>query len=361
MIERIFLATTLLAFSMQPAVAQSRQTDPRWLPFTGCWQPVGDTLAREDASALLCFRPEAEGGGMEMISLEGGEIVGQETLRADGQPREANLEGCIGWERGDFSARPGRVFLSSEHVCDGDVTRTSTGVFAMVASNQWVDVKVVTAGGETLTWVTRYRLARKEETEAAGLGDLSAGHGMAIRSARVAASARPSVEDVIEATDYLEPEGVRTWISERDAPLDLDADGLVRMADAGVSEEVIDMVVAVSYPERFAVDHERERYGQAYGGGYGPAFYPSYGFGYPYGYGYGFGGRGFGPTIARIGSGDSGGRVVKGRGYSRGQGSSATRGRGGSSARGSSIGGSSRGSAGRTSTGRTARRRSGGS
>jgi len=356
----MLLATTLLALTAQSAAAQSGATDPRWLAFTGCWEPVGDTTAREEASALLCFRPQAEGEGMDMLSVEGSEIVGQETVRADGQPREADLEGCTGWERGDFSARPGRVFLSSEHVCEGGVARTSTGVFAMVSSNEWVDVKVITADGESLTWVTRYHLARKAEAEAAGLGDLSAGHGMAVRSARVAAAARPSVEDVIEATGYLAPEVVRTWLSERNAPLAVDADGLVQMADAGVPEDVIDMVVAVSYPERFAVDRERDRYSQAYGGGYGPAFYPTYGFGYPYGYGYGFGGYGFGPTVVRVHHGDSGGRVVKGRGYSRGQGSSATRGRGGSSARGSSIGGSSRGSSGRTSTGRTARRRSGG-
>jgi hypothetical protein len=302
--------------------------------------------------------------------LEEGEIVGWETVRATGQPREASSEGCTGWERGDFSARPGRVFLSSEYVCDGGVARTSTGMLAMVSSGEWVDVRVVTAGGESLTWVTRYRLAMQGDAEAAGLGDVAAGLDMAIRSARVAAAARPSVDDVIEAAAYVDAEGVQAWLDERDAPLDLDSDKLVQMADAGVPEDVIDMVVAVSYPERFAAEPEPDRSGRTYpafgrvgyyGPFYGSLFYAPFGYryGYGYGYGYGFGygyGYGYGrrhhrPTVIKVDRGDTGGRVINGRGYRRGQKAGASR------SRAPSTRNSSRGA----STGRTAKRRPGGS
>ncbi len=361
-----WLATALLVGGMGPVAAYAQGTDGRWLAWIGCWQPVGEAASADAPDAMLCFQPLASDIGVEMISVEDGEIVGRETVRATGQPRDASLQGCTGWERGDFSARPGRVFLSSEYVCDGGVARTSTGMLAMLSSGEWVDVMVVTAGGESSTWVTTYRLATQGDAEAAGLGDVTAGLDMAIRSAGVAASARPSVDDVIEAARYVDAEGVQAWLEERDVPLDLDSEKLVRMADAGVPEEVIDMVVALSYPERFAVEGEPERYGRTYQSFgragyytpfYGSLFYAPYGYrygrgyGFGYGYGYGYGGRYHGPTVIRVDRGDTGGRVIKGQGYRRGQKAGASR-SSAPSARGSSRG---------TSTGRTAKRRSGGS
>jgi hypothetical protein len=122
------------------------------------------------------------------------------------------------------------------------------------------------------------------------------------------------------------------------------------------------MVVAVSYPERFAVEPEPERYARTYPAFgrvgyyapfYGSLFYAPFGYryGFGFGYGYGYGGRYHGPTVIRIDRGDTGGRVIKGRGYRRGQKAGASR-SSAPSARGSSRG---------TSTGRTAKRRRAGS
>ncbi len=376
----LFLATTLLVAGVTPGAASAQETDERWLAFSGCWQPVGESAGPDVPDALLCFEPLAASGGVAMVSLEDGEIVGRETLQADGQSHEASLEGCTGWERGDFSARPGRVFLSSEYVCDGGVSRASTGVLTMVSFNEWVDVRVVTAGDERLTWVTRYRQARQDEAEAAGLRVMAGDRGMAVRSARAAGSARPSIDDVIEATGYIDSEAVQAWIAERDAPLDLDSDKLIQMADAGVPEDVIDMVVAVSYPERFAVaGGSGPTHGSSYGGyvdpRYGSLFFGTYGFGFGYGFGYGYGyGGGYGGGYYRPivivpveGQRGSGGRVVNGRGYRRGEAIPTPTSRGTSvrtpsrgSSRGASAGRSSGGSSRGTSTGRTARRRGGG-
>ncbi len=394
--------TTLILLSAVAGrgTAFAQATDGRWLAWMGCWQPVAEAATRDAPDALLCFQPLSSDVGVEMVSVEDGEISTRQTVRADGQRHESSLEECTGWDRGDFSARPARVFLASEYVCDGDVVRTSTGLLAMVSSEEWVEVKVVTVGGgDPMTWVTRYRLATQIDAEAAGFGEIAADRSMSVRSARVAAAARPSVDDVIEASEYVDEQGVTAWIAERDAPLEIDADELVRMADAGVSEDVIDMVIAVSYPSRFAVDRESERGGPDYGPAYGSSgrwgyYQPFYGslffspFGFYSRYGYGFGYRGFGypgfgyggyaysgygyggyyvPVVVEVDRSDSGGRVIMGQGYRRGQRSGTMRSRG-ASPRGY-VGGSSRGwtgsSASRrpsrgTSTGRTAKRRGGG-
>ena len=118
--------------------------------------------------------------------------------------------------------------------------------------------------------------------------------------------------------------------------LQYDAD---RLDDAGVADEVIDVVVAVSFPEQFAVD--RDARGRGVGGTgpayrgrlgtrlYGRGYYapdPFY-FGYtPFGYGYSRLGWWYGahrPTVVIVSprdDADRGGRVVNERGYTRGAG-----------------------------------------
>ena len=382
------LLGALVVLVVAPLPLGAQETDSRWLAWMGCWQPADGGV--EAVDAMLCFRSVSSGVGVEMISVENGEIADRQTVWADGQTHETALEGCVGWDRGDFASQRGRVYLSSEHVCEGGVERTSTGLFAMVSSEEWVDVKVVEVGGQSVPWVMRYRLATQSAADAAGLGDIAAGMSMAVRSARVAASAPPAVADVIEASQYVAEEGVQAWIAERNSPLALDANQLIRMADAGVSEEVIDVVVAVSYPSHFAVDRDADeygRYGPMYGGSYGRWGYydPFYGslfyspFGYNrYGYGGGYGGYGgyYRPTIVVVDRADTGGgRVINGSGYaprSSGSGRTArranpssggtTRSAGSRGSTGSSMGSSRGGGASRTgsSTGRTARRRGGG-
>lgn len=374
---RTAAALLALLLGAGTASAGAQETDDRWLPWMGCWEPVSETVGEaaletgETPAALVCFRPAAGDIGVEKISFAGDEVVARAVVRADGIPHEADLEGCEGHERGEFATRPGRVFLSSEHACDGGTVRRSSGLLTLVSPQQWVEIEVVTAGEESMTWVTRYRLASREDAEAVGLGAIARDRADAVRAARVAAAARPSVDEVIEAAERLDAEAVSAWLAERDARLDLDADELVRMADAGVPDAVIDMAVAMSFPERFAVDREPERYaGDRYRDPYG-AFGPR-GFGYPYygslfyspfgrsfGHGFGFGGF-HGPTIIRIDRDrDTGSRVIQGQGYRRGSGADATRSRA-PSVRGSAVGTSPRSPASGSSTGRTARRRGGG-
>jgi hypothetical protein len=191
-----------------------------------------------------------------------------------------------------------------------------------------------------------------------------------VKAARLAASQRLTEDDVIEAVGSVEGTAVEALIVERGDPFVVDADLLVRLDDAGVPDGVIDLMVAVSYPDRFAVKSgampideleeadefaPRRRFYMA-GGYYNPfwsgfGFYPRYyglGFYDYYGYGYGgyglgswgYGGYGYYPrAIVVTPRSDTGLRMIKGRqGYTRGGGGSGYTGRrttptGGSSAR----------------------------
>lgn len=387
-------AGLLLAWTATAGVAQ--QADSRWLPFLGCWEAVGEMGAAVDES-MLCVRPSLEAPGVEMLGVtETGRVTARETVRADGQRQEFTQEGCEGWQAGEFSGDASRVYLRSEQVCEGEVRRTSSGVLSMVTPYEWVDVQEVSIEDEGSTWSMRYRLVSDERAEAAGFGDVLEGREMAVRSARIAAARNPDVDDVIEVHDHVGPGAAQAWAVESGSRFDLDAEEVVRLADAGVPGDVIDVVVAVSYPSRFALDRDarvtevqpdagedyadRHPYGTYYDPYRWDPFYYGYGrFGYnrlgysPWGARSGYYGGFYRPVVVRVEPRQDGprGRVVDGRGWIPGgsgdSGGRAVRRSGGGStgaAAGSSTGTStSRGSAGSSrgsSTGRRAKRRGGG-
>lgn len=361
----LLVGALLLVGTTQAAVSQD--TDPRWLPWFGCWEPA-DGLAE---GTMLCIRPVAGDVGVEMLTVAAGEIVSQEMVRADGQELEMSREGCDGWERAEFSADAHRVYLRSEYTCEGDVQRTSSGLFSM-ASTGWVDVNAVDVENDGVAWVQRYQLASPGLVEAAGLGDIGAEWAMAVSTARRAASAPLNVGDVIDATAHVDAKAVEAWLAERRQRFPLSADKLIRMADAGVPETVIDLVIAVSYPRTFSIDQdgqadalaldESQRRGFAYpryfdpyylspfGYGYSPFGYGLSAFGYGYGYGYSPYGyyQGYRPITVVVDRRPraSHGWVVNGRGYRSGGSSAGRASAGGGSYRvGATSSGGFRGSA----------------
>jgi len=385
------LATLAIA---APTQAQEG-TDARWIAFIGCWEPVNGGV--EDG--LLCFSPSD--GGLEMLNIVEGEVLATEQLIADGQRRSVLADGCEAWESVEFSADGRRVFTRSDFECGTDVARKGTGVMAFVAPNRWIDVRALDVDGEVVAWVQEYLLVGPERLAQEGVSDPAQGFTGVRVGRMVAASTAIGLDDVEEAVDHMDAKAVETWVAAQQDPFDLRAEDLVRLSDRGVPDGVIDVVVAVSYPDKFVVDPsapiqaaegDRRMGDAAYRGysGYSPYYggvgYSRYGyssFGYSpfgfssvgyYGGGYVGGYPGYRPTTVIIGrrESDGGGRVQNGRGYTRGSSGSGgvARPRSGGSRPAASVGsGGSRGSgsaagssSGGRSTGRKAkpRRRSGG-
>lgn len=392
--------------------AAAQQGDARWLPWLGCWEADAAAVPGE---LMVCVR-EAQ-SGVEIATISDGVTASTRTLIADGQSHPIDAEGCTGWQTARFSEDSRRVFLRSEATCEGGATRTASGIMAITAPSAWLDVQSVGMSGETMPRVLRYRPASGEAARAAGFA-IPAERLPATIDARLMASADLSLDDVIEASGRVEPEALQAFIAENGQPFDLDARAVVRLADSGVPDDVIDMVVAVSNPQRFAIDRQaadaamvpagnpeadRDRYRDRYdpfgwGGFYGWGRYgygacAGYGYSsfycdpYRYGLGYGYyggywGGYGWGytrPIIVVVDDGgfDNGGRAVPGRGYTRGgSGSSTSTGRAttrsagsqrpastvtsGTSKAGASSGGYTRGGSSSGSSRGTAKRKGGG-
>jgi hypothetical protein len=373
-----------MAIATIPSALSAQGLDSRWLPWLGCWQPTGAGASE----VIVCVSPQESGTGVEVRTVSGGQAIGTRTLVADGQRHEFTDLECTGWQTARFSEDGRRAYLRSQMTCDGQV-RAASAIMAMATPNEWLDAQSVGSGEDRAARVVRYAPASDERVRAAGLLPPSPERVLATADARLLAAADLTLDDVTEASRQVDAEALEAFIVEMGQPFPVDADGLIALAEAGVPERVIDLVVAVSFPDRFALDREdvnaslrpaeqRERgqrdrydpfgwglgrygYGSCYGLGisgpwYGdPFLYSPYGYGRGcydsfyngFGYGWGYFGR---PIIVVRGPDDGGdsveprSRVVNGRGYTRGGSGSS------GSARGSSGGSAVSGS----STGRTA-------
>lgn len=356
-----------LAVTVLLATGLQGQSDREgWYPFLGCWAPE----AEEGPS--LCVRPTVD--GVEISRIAEGTVVSRDTWTTRAEGIRSEQEGCEGVHHAVFSDDGNRVFLSSTYRCEGGNERRESGVLSLPRAGQLLDVRSVDLDvDEPVAWVQRFVAAPATVGQEAGIADLPV-PSMALETARRVASAPLDIDDVVEATDHLGPGALEAWVAETGDPFPLDGDVLVRLADRGVPAEVIDLMIAVSYPERFAIAVDdrgvsaeavsargvaSRPYGHAPGCalGYGwvdPLLYNPYGgcgIGYrysrysygPYGYApawYGY----YNPRVIVVPPGVApqhpNARAVRGRGYTRGEsaptvGAPATRSQGGTATSGS--------------------------
>ncbi|MFQ5793369.1 MAG: hypothetical protein ACE5JI_23100, partial [Acidobacteriota bacterium] len=320
----------------------NKSSDSRWLPWLGCWELLDDGFddrgedrscrsgqdldSRNAGKRLVCLAPAADGRGVEITTLAGDAVLLEERLLADGVRHPVEEDGCRGWQATEWSLDGHRLFIRSKLDCGDNVTRSVSGLSMFVPRGRWVDIQVVGAGSQREVSIRRYRLADGEATWEAGIEGLPPKRSLAASTARAAAEAPLSTDDVVEATQKIDPEAVEAALLESDASFDLDSRALIRLAALDVPAGVIDLMIALSFPEHFVVDgYVGEERGAEHGG-----YAPFEGGGWPYAYGYPYFFAPFGyaywispyyyrpyffaPTATRR---PSGGRAIHGRGYTR--------------------------------------------
>ena len=370
-----------LALVLTVATSAGAQTpDRRWNDWLGCWTLVADgNVARlppaEDAAggitgpvrpggsrdARVCVATNQ--GGADLRTFVGEQQVLSQTIIADGADHPVADGGCAGTQRARWSSDGLRLFTRAQVACEGQPSRTVTGLALIAPDGQWVDVQAVTIGDTDSVRVRRFRPAAERA-----------------RAGVPAAAVRLQIEDVKEASSQVSPRAIEAALMETSARFPLSSRVLVDLDKAGVDDRVIDLMVALSYPGSFAVrpsgpddrltpfpplypgaDFIDASYdypyffGPGYGSYYSNYYYSPYFFS-PFGYSYlRYYPQYFAPGVAVIpGGGDFGsgddhrppenGRAINGLGYTRvdrrGAESSAPDGGGGSTSRsGASSGG----------------------
>jgi hypothetical protein len=341
-----------------PAHAQNA-ADSRWSRWTGCWELVVENSrdgvpsptarrelrapARDAGRPQVCVETKPDGGATFSTKV-GTQTPIVETVVPDGKDRPVTEEGCTGTQRAEWSADGLRLYARAELTCKGDQGfRRVSGLAMLGPDGRWTDVQSVDVSGRESFRVRQYR--RMDG-------------GVSVTP--IVGATALTLEDVKEASAKVSPRAIEAALVETRASFDLTGKRLLDLQAGGVPASVVDLMVALSYPDRFviertaAVDRAQapfiddpfmlgwgvfglgpwsDLYG--YNGLYGPyspyyysPFAYSYFRGYPaffypgfyYGGGYGIdtgggGGGGGGGAFPDRPSGQ--GRVVDGQGYTR--------------------------------------------
>ena len=346
------LAIAIVLFSSASALAQDATPaglDSRWTPYVGCWtitQEAGSPLAVPPGT-MVCVRPSGRSAVTITTTVDGKQVL-EQTVVADGSAQPISQADCRGTQTSDWSRDGERLFTRVDLQCADRPARTVSGI-TLLANGQWIDAQATVVDGDHDLRVRRYR--RSDQAVGATV-----------------TTTPMSVEDVIEASKKVQSHALEAALDEAGGRPAINSRTLKQLADAGVSSNVIDLMVAQAYPDRFQVERGVYPPVPAYGGAsasssvivgsagypysaydpfydsyyyYSPFAYPYYwGAGYQYRYGYpyrnyynsfdypgyyyfspgGSIGSGGSSGSAQPGSPDSRGGdgvVVKGRGYTR--------------------------------------------
>lgn len=229
------------------AGAAPGQQDGRWLPFEGCWVAEGAaSLATPDH--MLCIR--RTDAAAVFGTWVNGSLESEQTLVVDGTARAFAEGGCEGTEIAQWSADGRRVFVRQELMC-GTAPRSATTVLSFVSGAAFADVRALRVGTESSVRSIRYR-AVEPALYPEGFA-MAEGQELARETARLHAAAALEPGDVIEASRLVDADAVNGLLAARRAGFRLNAKTLAQLSAAGVAPSTLDVMVALTYPERFAV------------------------------------------------------------------------------------------------------------
>jgi hypothetical protein len=250
-VSSIWLALMFLAASSTAAWAQA--PDARWNDWVGCWNLVADgNVARlppaetakdpvagpirpgSSRSARVCVSPSQ--GGAELRTMVGDQQVLSQTIIADNVDHPVSDAGCAGTQRARWSEDGRRLFTRAQVTCENQPQRIVTGLALIAPDGEWVDVQAVTIDGTDSVRVRRFRPPIERAQKGVP-----------------AAAVRLQTEHIKEATKYVSPRAIEAALIETSSRFPLSSRVLVDLDKAGVDDRVIDLMVALSYPSKFAI------------------------------------------------------------------------------------------------------------
>jgi hypothetical protein len=260
----IWIGIALLLFTMATP-ARAQQADPRWAPWLGCWQTVNEP------DTTVCVAPASRPGAVTLTTRAAKEPALEQLLVADGTPQPLNEAGCTGMQRAEWSREGRRLFARADLTCASQPARAISGLSMIASDGTWLDVQAMEIDGRPNVRVRRYQ-------RAAGQRPLDVAQ-------RRQAGASWTLEDVKEAAAKMSPAALEAALIESRARFGLNSRALVELAATKVPGSVIDLMVALSYPEKFQVERRADASVDLYPSLFADAetsAYLGYGLGYPY-------------------------------------------------------------------------------
>ena len=267
---KIVIAAFLVAAVGIPVAASAQDVsgNSSWMAWLGCWELIqddtrsgsgsvpitGTASARPSASRptdmRVCVTQDASNAGVKMTTFAAGQVVLEQTIVADGREQPVNETGCTGSQRAEWSDNRRQLFMHAELQCKDQPRRSVSGLTLIADGPAWLDIQALDVTGDYLLRVRRYQRAADQ----ASLSPADAARADA-EAHRLAATPL-TIDDVIHASSNVASRAVEAMLIETHATFDLDSRALLRLQKAGVAGAVTDLMVALSFPDRFVVERQ---------------------------------------------------------------------------------------------------------
>ena len=235
-------------YAQQPqSQPQTTQVDARFASWLGCWR-LDDDLA--GTGARMCITPEK--GGVRLQTVVGTNKGIDEVVIPDGVARPIVDSECKGTEHSSWSQDGARIFRTTDVTCGKEAPRTVKTLAFIAPGPSWVNVQYVT--GETANTSVRVQRYRRAANQTLADGSKAPQPDATIAMRTTADQTRWSVEDVIEASGKMPPAAIQAALTEVRHPFPMSKRTLVALDEAKVDESVIDLMVALTYPQKFVVE-----------------------------------------------------------------------------------------------------------
>ena len=253
MTKRLFFLTFAIAACLAGALAKAdaqtagpptaQKMDARFNGWLGCWRLEDDLSG---TGARMCITPDR--AGVRLQTLAGTNRGIDELVIADGVTREIADADCKGTEIAEWSNDGQRVFRTTQVTCGNDGARTIKTIAFLAPGPMWINVQHVSGdSGPAVVRAQRYRRAISQT-----LADGS--KAPQPPTPVVSSDSRWSIEDVIEASGKLPADALQAALTDVKQKFNVNRRTLLALDDAGVPDSVIDLMVALTFPDRFIVE-----------------------------------------------------------------------------------------------------------
>ena len=220
-------------------------------PWIGEWTIVEDQSAdrtnETSLSALVEIRQTADGKGLEIVrKMPQGPDV-KEVLVPDGTRRPIDAKNCSGWQIAQLVPEAGAIISSSEMNCKDSGSFTTSNLKMILANDQMVDILGIKTAGQTR--IATRRLRFEQETTSAE----DSRSRMTAMVARTAAAASWNLNTIARLSGFVDTPVLEAALLERNVQLSVTAKSLKQMEADKIPKEIIDLLVALAFPDKFDI------------------------------------------------------------------------------------------------------------
>ena len=237
------------ALADESTARSAEDVDARWLPWVGAWRMVADADRETDKSSkedyVLEILPGTDKQSVTMKSFRDDKLLLETRIAADGSRQALKDNRCSGWYQYSWSHTGKRLLFKSEAGCPAELPRTISGISVITDDGEWLDIQLLSSGEDHAISVRKYRTASGTAGAAESMGPNLTGRPQYLAATSL------SVDEVIELSGKIPPDLLEAAIAEMQKPFTINSSTLRRLSNAGVEPQIVDLMVALSFPDKF--------------------------------------------------------------------------------------------------------------